>query len=152
MIAVRLLHQTDLGQIVSCAAGALLMAAQTEKGLARDAAWAERTLRDFLARGVGPFLIAELEGGACGFLALTWHYSLSKAAPFGVVQEVYVSPAFRGRGVARALLAAAAEAARSHGACRLELLTDHENAAARRAYARAGFEELPEKLACMKFF
>ncbi len=151
MTAVRLFRQTDLGLLGSGAAGALLLAAKAGGGVERDSAWAERTLRDFLARG-GHILIAELEGEPCGFLALTWGYSFGKAAPYGVVQEVYVAPAFRGRGVAGALLAAAEGAAKSHGACGLNLLTDHDNAAARRAYARAGVGELPDKLAGMKFF
>ena len=50
------------------------------------------------------------------------------------LQDLFVDPAFRGRGIARALIEAVAKAALAHGAERLYWLTQEHNAAARALY------------------
>ena len=52
--------------------------------------------------------------------------------------ELGVDDAFRGRGIATALIAALAERARDHGCYGMWVLTDEDNAAAMAAYQRAG--------------
>ena len=59
------------------------------------------------------------------------------------LQDLYVEPAARGRGAARALIDAVAAAAREHHAARLYWLTQEHNAAARALY---------DKLACYRGF
>jgi ribosomal protein S18 acetylase RimI-like enzyme len=54
------------------------------------------------------------------------------------IQSVYVWPAARGRGVYRALAAAAAEEAQAAGAAGLRLYVDVRNTAAQQVYTRLG--------------
>lgn len=67
--------------------------------------------------------------------------STFKAAPLLNVHDVYVTPAWRGRGVARRLLEAAEDAARSRGCCKLTLEVLDGNAGALALYRRIGFED-----------
>ncbi|MBA4742917.1 MAG: GNAT family N-acetyltransferase, partial [Azoarcus sp.] len=55
------------------------------------------------------------------------------------VHDIAVLPAHRRRGLARALLAAAEEAARQRGCCKLTLEVLSNNHAAMAAYAQQGF-------------
>ncbi len=61
-----------------------------------------------------------------------------------LVRDLYVRPAARRRGVARALLTAVAEEARASGAHRLSLQTETDNVRAIELYTRTGFAALPE--------
>ncbi len=56
-----------------------------------------------------------------------------------VLEDMIVSPPYRGRGCGTRLLTAAIEHARAIGARRITLLTDTDNADAQRFYQRAGF-------------
>jgi ribosomal protein S18 acetylase RimI-like enzyme len=55
------------------------------------------------------------------------------------LQELYVVPAHRGRGIGRALLEAAIEFARAHGAVGIDLNTGETDTAARSLYESMGF-------------
>lgn len=55
------------------------------------------------------------------------------------LQELYVIPALRGRGIGRALLAATIEAAREAGASSIDLNTGETDTAARALYKSMGF-------------
>jgi GNAT superfamily N-acetyltransferase len=57
------------------------------------------------------------------------------------VQDMYVIPELRGRGIGTALLHAAEDEARSRGATRLTLTVGVDNARARRLYERHGYGE-----------
>jgi ribosomal protein S18 acetylase RimI-like enzyme len=63
------------------------------------------------------------------------------ARPLLNIHDLAVVPAYRGRGVGRALLEAAAEAARARGCCKLTLEVQDTNHRARAVYARFGFED-----------
>jgi GNAT superfamily N-acetyltransferase/SAM-dependent methyltransferase len=91
-----------------------------------------------VAPGRGVFLIARLGGEAVGCGAV-------RALDDGVaeIKRMYTRPAARGKGVARALLAALEVQARSLGATRLVLETGERQRAAVALYVRAGFEEIP---------
>jgi ribosomal protein S18 acetylase RimI-like enzyme len=67
-----------------------------------------------------------------------WVYSAGQNA-HSYLEELYVVPALRGRGIGRALLKAAMDAARSEGATHMELGTSESDAAARGLYESAGF-------------
>ena len=56
-----------------------------------------------------------------------------------VLWDIRVHPAFRTRGVGRALLAFAESAARAHGQCRMQIETQDINLPACRLYAAAGY-------------
>jgi ribosomal protein S18 acetylase RimI-like enzyme len=59
--------------------------------------------------------------------------------PEAYLQELYVAPALRGRGIGRALLEATIEAAREAGAAGIDLNTGETDTAARALYESAGF-------------
>lgn len=82
-------------------------------------------------------LVARDDGMACGCVALS---QLDPAT--AIMKRLYVVPAYRGRGVARALLAAFETAARERDCSRIVLDTDRERLAAAYAlYRSLGFEE-----------
>ena len=74
-----------------------------------------------------------------GYAQLRFRHSLWTAAPDCWVEDVFVAPEARRRGVADALVALALDVARERGARRAELDTSEDNEAARALYARHGF-------------
>nr|WP_232328132.1 GNAT family N-acetyltransferase [Kibdelosporangium sp. MJ126-NF4]CEL17691.1 acetyltransferase [Kibdelosporangium sp. MJ126-NF4]CTQ91083.1 acetyltransferase [Kibdelosporangium sp. MJ126-NF4] len=62
--------------------------------------------------------------------------------PFAEVKRVYVVPAARGRGVARALLAEAEKVARAHSAVTMRLDVREDLVEARALYAKVGYAEV----------
>jgi putative acetyltransferase len=86
----------------------------------------------------GRLLVARGDGSAAGCVGLR---------PFdeeiAELKRLYVREAFRGRGFARALVAAVISAARDEGYRRLRLDTHESMAAARALYGSFGFREIP---------
>lgn len=86
-------------------------------------------------------LVARDNGTVVGFTSFSLERgTLSLDATRGVLSNIYVEPAYRGRGVGTALLEAAEEALREQGAeiVILEVMADNE--AARRFYERREYE------------
>ena len=81
---------------------------------------------------------ARIEGGAVLFKAEVGAASSEVCQ----VQGVWVHPALRGRGLAASGVAAVVEAARTTVAPTVSLYVNEYNTAARRAYARVGFEQV----------
>jgi GNAT superfamily N-acetyltransferase len=71
--------------------------------------------------------------GLCHYL---FHRSTSRIEPVCYLQDLFTVPQARGRGVARALIEAVYERARSHGARRVYWQTHDSNATARLLYDR----------------
>jgi ribosomal protein S18 acetylase RimI-like enzyme len=77
--------------------------------------------------------------GVCvGFIG----FSTFNAMPLLNIHDLAVLPASRGRGVARALLAAAEEHARASRCCKLTLEVQEDNHPARRLYESFGFRDV----------
>lgn len=101
-----------------------------------------RLLRE---RRLGIVVVAEsadrcrLDGYAIG----TFGFDLEFAGPDAFLTELFVRAGSRRRGLGARLLAAVTNGLRDAGARAVTLLVLTENAAARRLYASAGFEELP---------
>jgi ribosomal protein S18 acetylase RimI-like enzyme len=96
------------------------------------------------AHGFGPdprfrVVLAETEGQALGFVLAFPEYSSWRGQVGLFVQDLYVRPGARGRGLARDLLAAAMDAAVDWTPAYLTLMVDHRNDAAQAWYARQGF-------------
>ncbi|MGO4780223.1 GNAT family N-acetyltransferase, partial [Lysobacter sp. 2RAB21] len=86
-------------------------------------------------------LLAALDGhDGAGFTQLYPTFSSVRAARVWVLNDLFVEPQARRRGVAQALLDAAAEFARADGAARLELETNHDNLTAQALYDAAGWQ------------
>jgi GNAT superfamily N-acetyltransferase len=80
------------------------------------------------------------DGRAVGFATVYWTWRTMHAARIAVLEDVFVSPAARGGGVAGALIDDARDRAREHGAVQLDWQTAKTNERAQRAYAALGAE------------
>jgi len=65
-------------------------------------------------------ILAEDDGVAAGFALFFHNYSTFLAAPGIYLEDLYVKPEFRGRGIGKALLVRLAQIARERGCGRLE--------------------------------
>jgi GNAT superfamily N-acetyltransferase len=89
----------------------------------------------------GVQLLARDESGAAvGFATVFWSWSTLTAGRIGVMNDLFVAPQARGAGVADALIAACAAAAREHGAVWLGWQTAKDNLRAQAVYDRVGAE------------
>lgn len=79
--------------------------------------------RDFMANGQYRVLAAIDDDRVVGFAALCQSHSLYAQGAFGIVQECYVLPEYRCKGVGRQLLDACVRFAGDNGWRRLELCT-----------------------------
>lgn len=85
------------------------------------------------------FLVAEVDGRTAGYLRLVRPTPLACNAHVRQIRGLAVDDWARGRGVARALLAAAVDRAVAEGAERMTLRVLGHNTPARRLYESAGF-------------
>lgn len=85
--------------------------------------------------------VRTLLAGRAATVLLAGRPSLWAEALDAYLEELYVQPGRRGRGVGRALLVAAIEAARCAGATRMEVGTGENDTAARRLYESSGFSD-----------
>lgn len=78
------------------------------------------------------------DGAAVGFATVFWSWSTLSAARIGVMNDLFVTPAARGSGIAQALIDACLDRARQHGAGSLSWQTARDNARAQALYERLG--------------
>jgi len=71
-----------------------------------------------------------------------WGISSFRAMPLLNIHDLAVVPAWRGKGVGRALLTAAEQKARERGCCKMTLEVQVDNAPARLLYERFGFQDV----------
>jgi GNAT superfamily N-acetyltransferase len=77
-----------------------------------------------------------------GFVQLYPSFSSVSLRPIWILNDLFVAPPARRAGVARSLLEAAYDVARSTGAARLRLSTAKDNEAAQALYAAAGYRRI----------
>jgi ribosomal protein S18 acetylase RimI-like enzyme len=77
--------------------------------------------------------------GPDGLAVLRFRTAIWSGEPEAHLQELYVVPGLRGRGIGRALLEATMAAAREAGASGIDLNTGETDTAARALYSSAGF-------------
>ena len=88
--------------------------------------------------GEGVQILVRDGGRAVGFATIFWSWSTLRAARTGVMNDLFVDPSVRGRGIAEALIAECAERCRARGARSLGWQTAKDNLRARAVYERAG--------------
>lgn len=86
-------------------------------------------------------LLAFADERAVGIAVCFFGFSTFQARPLLNIHDLAVVPAWRGRGVGRALLSAAEARARRRGCCKLTLEVQDENRRARVLYERFGFAD-----------
>jgi len=88
----------------------------------------------------GVVYVARDDGRAVGFATLDWKWSSLKAARIGYLEDLYVHPDARGKGIADALIEVCADRCRELGMPALEWLTAPDNHRAQKVYNRTGAE------------
>jgi GNAT superfamily N-acetyltransferase len=88
----------------------------------------------------GAVFVARDGGKAVGFATLDWKWSSLKAARIGYLEDLFVDPEARGRGIADALIEVCAERCRELGMPAMEWLTAPDNHRAQKVYNRTGAE------------
>lgn len=129
-IEIAALREADRAEWEPLARGYMDFYRESVADAAYDAAW-----RRIVAGDEVHGLCARLDGRLVGIT----HYLFHAHAWAGTVcylQDLFTAPEARGRGIARALIEAVAEATRARGAHRLYWLTQADNATARALYDR----------------
>jgi ribosomal protein S18 acetylase RimI-like enzyme len=90
--------------------------------------------------------LLELEGRAAGYGVLTLGFSVEYGGRDGFIDDLYLSPEARGRGLGRQAMAALEGKARELGVRALHLEVGAENARALALYDRSGFRENGRRL------
>ena len=86
----------------------------------------------------GVQFIASDDGKDAGFATVFWSWETSIAGRVGVLNDLFVAPHARERGVATALIGACRQRCRDHGALRMIWQTAPDNAPARSLYEAIG--------------
>jgi len=90
---------------------------------------------------LGAALFAEAGGVRVGYLLLGWCFSIEQGGRHVLLDEIYLEPGARGRGLGAALLAAACDWARNRGAEVARLEVNRHNPRAKALYLRHGFRD-----------
>ena len=91
----------------------------------------------------GRILVAVEDRNPIGVAALSFMWPIEHGGKSAWLEELYVTPAARGRGIGTELLRAALRTATEAGAVAVDLEVDIDHDRAARLYAREGFTSLP---------
>jgi len=101
-----------------------------------------RALHELVAGSpAGAIYVIETGGDAVGCAILTWGYSVEFAGPDAILDEIYITPSARGRGLGSEAIAMLENAARAHGCGAMHLEVFRDKPAQARLYERLGFED-----------
>jgi GNAT superfamily N-acetyltransferase len=92
------------------------------------------------------WVVETADGEVAGSASVTREWSNWNAADYWWAQSMFVTSAYRGRRLARLLLATIEDAARAAGAADLRLYVHEENTKAIPAYARTGVSDSPYQI------
>jgi ribosomal protein S18 acetylase RimI-like enzyme len=81
----------------------------------------------------------EPEAAPCGYIALAFWHTLEFGGRVVVLDEFYLAPACRGRGLGREGVGFVREWAKKNGAAAVRLEVNHHNKRAKELYLKAGF-------------
>lgn len=134
-ISVRQAVLSDIDAIVP-----LFSAYREFYGRAADLVGVRSFLLERFEHGESVLLVAEAGGVVVGFTQLYPSFSSVSLARTFLLNDLYVQPQHRRKGVASKLLAAAVDFCRALGAVRLTLSTATGNESAQALYAAAGWK------------
>ena len=92
---------------------------------------------------VGQIVVAVDNGKVMGMVNVLYTVSTALGSRVALMEDMVVASDARGRGIGSKLIEYAIASARAAGCSRITLLTDKENIAAQRFYARHGFVGSP---------
>lgn len=95
-------------------------------------------LREAVESGYVEVLVASPRDLPVGVVVISYHLNVSAAGIFASIEDLYVVPGFRRRGIGRALLEAASERCAARGVSYVEAQVEEEGAAA--FYEAVGYE------------
>ena len=98
---------------------------------------------------LGAIWLLESESMPAGFIVLTLAYAMEYGGQRGFVDDFFVRPAFRKRGLGAAGIAAVKAHCLANGVRALFVQTGPANDVAQRVYRRAGFEDTDHALLVM---
>jgi len=104
-----------------------------------DAERQRQGLATLLANPAATVFVAEAEQKIVGMCTLQPLISTAEGGTVGLVEDMVVDDAWRGRGIGGRLLAAIEDTARRQGMSRLQLLRDSENGQAAAFYRKHGW-------------
>jgi GNAT superfamily N-acetyltransferase len=105
-----------------------------------DVEGARRFITARLERRTTRFFLARIDAAAVGFVHLLPSFDTLAMRPMWILEDLFVEPSYRRRGVGSALLRHAEQFARDNGAGRISLTTAHTNATAQHLYVAEGYE------------
>ncbi|MEM9450296.1 MAG: GNAT family N-acetyltransferase [Cyanobacteria bacterium P01_E01_bin.6] len=107
---------------------------------ASDLDAAAQFLRNRLVKQDSTIYAAQADDQLIGFTQLYPSFSSVSMKAIWILNDLFVSPAYRNQGVARKLIEMANHHAHATGAVRLALSTQHSNHAAQQLYESIGYE------------
>jgi len=91
------------------------------------------------APNIGAVLVARLDENIVGMVNLLFTISTALGEQVALLEDMFVLAHARGNGIGTELISAAISFAEAQGCQRITLLTDNDNFAAQRFYAKQGF-------------
>jgi GNAT superfamily N-acetyltransferase len=138
MLEIDRAHASDIEPIYH-----LLLSQFAEHRIAVSPASLERAIFELLKDPrKGVCLVAREGDEIIGVAVISLAWTLEHGGKSAWLDELYVLPECRGRGVGGSLLEQAITAAREMGCAAMDLEVDRDHAWAERLYARAGFQSL----------
>ncbi|MDA7964989.1 N-acetyltransferase [Ruegeria sp.] len=133
--ALRLARPQDLDRLMG-----LVAAFHAEAGIEQDADQRREALLPLL-EGIPHGCVYLIGPGRAplGYIILTFGWSVEFGGMDGFVDEIYIRPAVRGRGIASEVLLELPKALADAGLTALHLEVDRTNEAAQKLYLRTGF-------------
>ena len=107
-----------------------------------DAARAQRALTQFFAEpSHGSIFLIDVNGETVGYIVLAVVYSFEFGGKNAFVDEFYLEPEHRGKGLGRAVMERIGKVAAERGITALHLEVEHHNARALALYHSFGFQD-----------
>lgn len=130
---------------------ALMSEFYAESGYPLNRRRAEAAFSELLAdQGLGQVWLIQAEPGPVGYVVLTLGYSMEFGGRDAFVDDLFIRPTFRGRGLGKLALAAVRAACEERGVRALHLEVGRDNAAAQSLYRRVGFVDTDRQLLTLK--
>ncbi|MET0289878.1 MAG: GNAT family N-acetyltransferase [Pseudoxanthomonas sp.] len=135
-LAFRLATQADHAQLI-----ALMRVFYAEDRIVFDEARVRRGVEALLAdpRNGEALLWLDAHAQVTGYAVITMGFSLEQGGPFALLDELYLAPAMRGRGLGKQALAIVEQRARARDVGRLRLEVNHHNTPGKRLYLSTGY-------------